>query len=172
MPSGARRAIAPVLLVEDDDDTRAALVELLESEGFAVRAVADGTSALAALRVERFLIILLDLKLPDMPGSEVRRRQLEEPSLASVPVVVLTADPTARIEGVAVVRKPFDIDDLLAVIRAEIDAADRARSRDLLAAMSDVRKKLEKTMSDLDAIRRGRSDEDDEAPPSTRRGSR
>lgn len=169
MPSsGARRAIAPLLVVEDDDDTRGALIELLESEGYSVRAVADGASALVALRVERFRLMVLDLLLPDMDGYELRRRQLAEPALASVPVIVLTADASARLEGVPIVRKPFDIDDLLLVIRAEIDAADRQKSRELLTAMSDVRKQLEKTMADLDAIRRGRGE--DEAPPSTRRG--
>ena len=169
MPSsGARRAIAPVLVVEDDDDTRGALIELLESEGYSVRAVADGASALAALRVERFRLMVMDLLLPDMDGYELRRRQLADPALARVSVIVLTADSSARLDGVPIVRKPFDIDDLLAVVRAEIDAAERQKSRELLTAMSDVRKQLEKTMADLDAIRRGRGE--DEAPPSTRRG--
>lgn len=168
MPSGARRAVAPILVVEDDDDTRVALVELLESEGFAARGVPDGESGLAALRVERFILVLLDLKLPDMPGGEFRRRQVEEPRFAGIPVIVLTADTVGSIPGLPLMRKPFDIDELMELVRREIDAADRARSTQLLAAMSDVRKKLEKTMNDLDAIRRGRED-DDEAPPSTRR---
>lgn len=168
MPSGARRAIAPILVVEDDDDTRVALVELFESEGFAVRAVPDGTAGLAALRAERFVLVLLDLELPDMPGAEFRRRQLEEPRLAGIPVIVVTAHTVASIPGLPLMRKPFDIDELIALVNREIDAADRARSTQLLAAMSDVRKQLEKTMNDLDAIRRGR-EEDDEAPASTRR---
>lgn len=169
MPSGARRAIAPILVVEHDDDTRMTLLEILEQEGYAVRAVGDGVSALAALRVERFRLMLLDLRLPDMSGHEVRRRQLEEERLASVPVIVLTADNAAFIPGLPFLRKPFELDELLERVRTEIDAGERARSRELLAAMSDVRKQLEKTMNDLDAIRRGR-EEVDEAPPSTRRG--
>jgi CheY-like chemotaxis protein len=76
-----------ILVVEDDPDVRRALTELLASEGYEVTATADGGEALETLRGGlRPAVILLDCD-----GWDFRRAQLEDPTFASVPVVLVTA---------------------------------------------------------------------------------
>jgi CheY-like chemotaxis protein len=81
-----------ILVVEDDPDVRRALTELLASEGYKVTAAADGGEALKTLRAGfRPAVILLDLMMPNCDGWDFRRAQLEDPTFASVPVVLVTA---------------------------------------------------------------------------------
>ena len=81
-----------ILVVEDDPDVRRALSELLASEGYKVSAAADGGEALKTLRAGlRPAVILLDLMMPNCDGWDFRRAQLEDPTFASVPVVLVTA---------------------------------------------------------------------------------
>jgi two-component system response regulator MprA len=81
-----------VLVIEDDPDVRSALSELLAGEGYRVSATADGAEALDTLRGGlRPSVIVLDLMMPKVDGWDFRRAQLEDPSLAHVPVVLLTA---------------------------------------------------------------------------------
>jgi CheY-like chemotaxis protein len=81
-----------VLVIEDDPDVRNALAELLAGEGYQVSATADGAEALDTLRGGlRPSVIVLDLMMPNMDGWDFRRAQLEDPTLAPVPVVLLTA---------------------------------------------------------------------------------
>lgn len=106
-----------VLIVEDDEDIRQGLQELLEDEGYFVCCASDGAAALAILRRSAVSLVLLDLHIPEMDGWEFRRHQLAEPPLAKIPVVGLTADAFAQLEGTVTVRKPFDFDELLRVVR-------------------------------------------------------
>jgi CheY-like chemotaxis protein len=111
-----------ILLVEDDFDVREALVETLREIGYNVDAAADGAQALEYLRDGgRPALILLDLMMPRMSGSEFRRVQKVDPALRDLPVVLLSADGTmdekARSLDVAgAIRKPIDLDELLATI--------------------------------------------------------
>jgi CheY-like chemotaxis protein len=108
-----------VLVVEDDDATREALVMGLEHAGWVVVGAADGRAALDLLRgglAPR--VIVLDLMMPVMDGHEFRRQLLEDAALASIPLVVVSADMWAsRLAGApgvhAVLMKPVDLDDLL-----------------------------------------------------------
>lgn len=113
---------APVMLVEDDPDIRAMISQLLELEGFAVKACEDGTEALTALRSgERPFLILLDLMMPKMNGWQFRAEQMRDAALAAIPVVVLSgdvrgADPgSVRADGY--LKKPIDLDVLLDAVR-------------------------------------------------------
>ena len=66
---------APILIVEDDADVRDTMVQVLESEGFSVRATRDGREALDALRAGlRPRLILLDLMMPVMNGWQFREQ--------------------------------------------------------------------------------------------------
>jgi len=112
-----------LLLVEDDTMIGEALLQVLRAEPYAVDWVRDGLVADAALRSERYDLVLLDLGLPGRDGLQVLHalRQRRDP----VPVLVATArDGVAeRIAGLDAgaddyVLKPFDIDELLARIRA------------------------------------------------------
>jgi len=117
-----RRATVPkqlVLVVEDDPDIREVTVLLLQHEGYDVVSAPDGSAALELLRkgVEPRGIVL-DLMMPVMNGWDFRRHQLADPALASIPVIVVSADPLAqRLASSPGVRdvfsKPVDIDELL-----------------------------------------------------------
>src|SRR5262245_34872901 len=82
-----------VLIVDDDYDIRATLHEILSDEGYDVASSANGFEALQALRSGTApCLILLDLMMPVMDGWQFRAQQLSDPTLASIPVVVLSAD--------------------------------------------------------------------------------
>jgi CheY-like chemotaxis protein len=114
-------AHCPVLIVEDDVELRDMMAQLLTLEGFVATAVANGREALEYLRKgDRPDIILLDLMMPVMDGWEFRRKQQSDPTLATVPVVVLSAldhRRAAEVDAVAFLRKPLDFDRLLELVR-------------------------------------------------------
>jgi CheY-like chemotaxis protein len=86
-----------VLIVEDDEGVRGALAALLEGEGYAVVEAAHGAEALTQLRIPGdFCLIVLDLWMPVMDGWQFRTVQKNDPALAGLPVVVITADHSAR----------------------------------------------------------------------------
>jgi CheY-like chemotaxis protein len=120
--------VGNVLIVEDDPDTREMLTMLLSTEGFHAVAAEDGLEALHLLRTVRHrapqvpCLILLDLKMPRLGGGEFRRAQLGDPTVASVPVAVMSgasdAEQLAQALGaVATLTKPIDFDMLLDVVR-------------------------------------------------------
>ncbi len=118
--SGTRVACR-ILVVDDDDDTRSALADLLEHEGFGVRTAANGVEALAAMRSEQPALVLLDLLMPELDGFEVLRVKRDDPAIASIPVIVLTAWRGDALDvDVDVVAKPFDLDALLTRMRARL----------------------------------------------------
>ncbi len=105
-----------VLVVEDDLDLRDLLVEFLASEGYEVSAAADGERALAEAHARRPDVILLDLMMPVMSGWQFREAQLDDPQLAGVPVVVVSAfDDT--LDAAAALRKPYELEDVLETVR-------------------------------------------------------
>src|SRR5207247_2102614 len=85
------RADAHHGIIEDDPDLRDALGELLSGEGYEVATAADGREGLRRLGAPpRPCLVLLDLMLPAMDGFEFRLRQLEDPALAAIPVIVFS----------------------------------------------------------------------------------
>jgi CheY-like chemotaxis protein len=114
-----------VLVIEDDVDILRAVVQVLEDEGYAVRAAENGRVALALLRapgVPPPCVILLDLMMPVMDGWAFRAEQVRDPALASIPVIVLTADGNAAekaalMNGVGALRKPVELLTLLEAIQ-------------------------------------------------------
>ncbi|MBM4389672.1 MAG: response regulator transcription factor [Deltaproteobacteria bacterium] len=115
----------PILVVDDEADIRTLLAHVLGKEGFTVRAVATGPEALALAPSLRPGLVLLDLMLPGMQGTEVCRRLRAEAATASVPIIMLTArgDEVDRVVGFEVgaddyVTKPFSSRELVLRIRA------------------------------------------------------
>jgi len=112
-----------ILVVEDDFDIREALTQILEEEGYAVRGAANGKEALEVTASGPTpSLILLDLMMPVMNGWQFRAEQMQNPRLASVPVLVISADPhvqpKAATLGVAgLLKKPVSLDDLLAAVK-------------------------------------------------------
>src|SRR5260370_26692725 len=127
-----------LLLVEDDADLREVLKDELEYGGFDVRCASDGQVALETLQGWRPDLIALDLYLPRIDGWEFRVRQRRDPRLATIRVVAMSADPSARAAAVdsdAFIRKPFTGAKLRAVIDGVLLEADQQQLHiDQLAA--------------------------------------
>jgi len=88
---------ATVLVIDDDEDVRVALRELLQYEGFAATTASDGREALDLLLGGlRPCAILLDLMMPGMNGWDFRAEQMRVPELAEIPVAVLSASYNAQ----------------------------------------------------------------------------
>ena len=112
----------PVLIVEDDEDLRDMMAQMLTIEGFQTATAANGREALEYLHhTSKPNLILLDLMMPVMDGWEFRRQQKADPAIAPVPVIVLSAlDPSraAGVDAAAFLKKPLDFDRLLELVRA------------------------------------------------------
>ena len=116
-------ASGPVLVVDDEEDSRGIMAMLLEMEGYQVRQAADGVEALEVLGSQpRPCHVLMDLLMPRLDGRGVVRAMRASPDLADVPVVLLTgiSDVDADIDELGVVAaltKPIDVDVLLEMIQ-------------------------------------------------------
>lgn len=108
----------PILVVDDDADIRETVADVLDHLGYSVITAENGRVALDLLRAgPPPALILLDLMMPDMDGWEFLSELRASPPFESVPVVILSAMDRARGPAEAgYLRKPFDLDDLLAVV--------------------------------------------------------
>jgi CheY-like chemotaxis protein len=117
--STVTRERVDVLLAEDDDDLRDALADTLEDAGYTTAAFANGQDALEWLQGTSRppSLVLLDLRMPIMDGWQFRERQIKEPAIAGVPVVLLSAmSDTVKSDGVEHLKKPIQSGELLAVV--------------------------------------------------------
>ena len=128
-----------VLLVEDDAEVRTSVAEILELEGFSVDTAVHGQQALDKLRSGAVPnVLLLDLMMPVMNGLELLQHLRAESELRAPPVIVLSANRGYEAEDLgvaAVVRKPFDIDELGELIAAaaqEVVSEERRSSGNVL----------------------------------------
>jgi CheY-like chemotaxis protein len=124
----------PILIVDDEVDTRTLLTEAIQAEGFEVVAAGDGAEALEYLRsaAEVPCLILLDLVMPNMDGWQFIEERRHDRRLAGIPVVLISgqvsARETARSSGLAsFIEKPI----ALASVR---DVLTRVRDHTLTAA--------------------------------------
>ena len=115
-----------VLIVDNDADFRAVLREVLEDEGCAVSEAADGKRALDMLRSTALPhLILLDLMMPVMNGWDFHAEMQKDPSLAAIPVEVLSAVGRMRPFGAMhELHKPIDLPNLMGLLHA-INVPDR-----------------------------------------------
>jgi CheY-like chemotaxis protein len=81
----------PVLLIEDDPDTRSLTRRHLESAGWTVTEVENGKVAMKSMEHERPCLILLDLMMPEMDGFEFADEVRRRPEWRTIPIIVLTA---------------------------------------------------------------------------------
>ncbi len=120
-----------ILVVDDESTLRETLSESLEAEGYAVIQAADGREAVEAFRRHKPDLILLDLMLPELSGTEVCRVIRSE---STVPILMLTAKiaEVDKIVGLELgaddyVTKPFSFRELLARIRALLRRSEAQR---------------------------------------------
>ncbi|OJF13688.1 response regulator transcription factor [Couchioplanes caeruleus] len=119
--------MSTILLVEDDPDIRHLVSHKLGKGGLDVVAVADGVSALRAVRAQPPDLVLLDVRMPCMSGIEVCRELRAGPLTADVPIIMLTARsrPQDLEQGYAAgatdyVVKPFSPRELLERVEAAL----------------------------------------------------
>ena len=118
-----------VMVVDDDLDIRAALIDVLQDNGFHAVGAVNGKDALDQLHAtpqeQKPCLIVLDLMMPVMDGVTFRAEQLKSPEIASIPVVVVTAyreiADQALMKITDYLRKPLNIDDLITAVRRYCD---------------------------------------------------
>jgi CheY-like chemotaxis protein len=112
--SGAQR---PVLVVEDDAETREALVSLLRNAGFTVVASDEGRKALELAEALLPSVVVLDLTMAGMDGREFLARRRDLPAVGAIPVLVVTGGRARDVSAEAVLTKPFDVGELVSTVR-------------------------------------------------------
>ena len=117
-----------ILVVEDQDDNRRILRDLLTASGYELIEAVDGEQGLAAAQKERPDLILMDIQLPVMDGYEATRRIKADPASSSIPIIAVTSyalsgdEEKARAAGCNdFVPKPYSPRQLLAKIRQYLD---------------------------------------------------
>ncbi len=104
-----------ILVVEDDEDAREAMVSLLQMKGYRAVPAGNGREALDYLdQGPAPDLIILDLWMPVMDGWHFRSEQIKNPRLAHIPVIVVTAlSDRADVDANEIIIKPVDIERLL-----------------------------------------------------------
>jgi DNA-binding response OmpR family regulator len=113
-----------ILYVEDEPQMIDLIRLILETQGYQVVAAQGGEEGLEMMHVERPDLLLLDIMMPEMDGGDVYHRMQQDPALAQIPVIVVTAKaaPIDKVLWMNVaqvddyVTKPFGPTDLLASI--------------------------------------------------------
>jgi two-component system response regulator AtoC len=140
-----------VLVADDDKDIRSLLTDLLQGDGYRVKAVPTGGEALAAVEKERPDLVMMDVKLPDQDGISVLKQLKKEH--VDLEVIVMTAfgGSSSAIKAMEqgaydYVTKPFDIDDLLATLKRVFEHADMSNE------VSALRLELGKSAAERERI--------------------
>ena len=123
------------LIIDDEEDYRIIVQEVLRGAGYEVSAAADGEQGLAALRAEPADVVLVDWMMPRMDGERFCRAMRAGPALKDTPVIMLTVKQTADEELEALhfgvddfLVKPFKAEELLARVRAVLRRAGNRRA--------------------------------------------
>lgn len=114
-----QRTCTTILVVEDDDDIRSVILDLLESEGYYTMAATNGKEALDILnKSPKPCLVLLDMMMPIMNGREFLDIVMKDSMLAPLPVLIVSAiaDASNSKGSVGFLKKPIDIDVILEVV--------------------------------------------------------
>jgi CheY-like chemotaxis protein len=112
-----------ILLIDDHNDVREALEELLRLDGYTVESASNGREALTKLYGGlRPCVILMDLMMPVMTGYEFRQEQMRDAELSAIPIIVYSGITDVRenarqLAATAYADKPVDPDHLMALVR-------------------------------------------------------
>jgi DNA-binding response OmpR family regulator len=128
-----------ILLIDDDVRLASMVADYLRGHQFDVSHAENGRQGMVLLQKQTFDLILLDLMLPDTDGIKLFRDLQSQPSLRTIPVIMLTArgDPTDKVIGLEIgaedyVAKPFEPRELLARIRVVLRRDRPAPAADIL----------------------------------------
>jgi two-component system, OmpR family, alkaline phosphatase synthesis response regulator PhoP len=121
-----------ILVVEDDLDIGELVGRYLKKAGFEVELLASGRDALAAIAQRPPHLVVLDLMLPHLSGTDVCRAVRANPATSALPIIMLTAraDEAERIAGLELgaddyIAKPFSPNEVVARVRALLRRAER-----------------------------------------------
>lgn len=117
-----------ILIVDDDDELRGNIKEILEDSGFNTDDVSSGHEALNLLKINNYNIILLDLMMPGMNGMETLVKIREKNRQTKVIMITAFATVANAVEAIKkgasdYITKPFKIDDLVNTIRCSLEEA-------------------------------------------------
>ncbi len=114
-----------ILIVDDDENIRKVLVAILEDEGYSVESVGTARKAIDASKKKFFNLALIDIRLPDMEGTELLGRMND--TVPRMRKIIITGYPTLQnaIEAVnnradAYIMKPFDVERVLKTIKDQL----------------------------------------------------
>jgi CheY-like chemotaxis protein len=116
-----------ILIIEDDQEIREALEEILRFEGYEVGSVKNGKEGLDYLhKASAPSVILLDMMMPVMNGYQFLAAYQEEPSFSGIPVIVLSADNALedKLKQFQVrffLKKPIELERLLELVKQHVD---------------------------------------------------
>ena len=165
--ASAKRSVdCRVILADDNADLREYMARLLTEQGYAVQTVADGESALDALRASRPDLLISDVMMPRLDGFGLLRQVRDDPSLRDLPVIMLSAraGEEARVEGLDAgaddyLTKPFSARELLARVSANFklsrirqEAAEALRASE--QRLRDLNATLERRVAEALAEKR------------------
>ena len=136
-----------VLVVDDTKNIRALLTKCLEIEGYTVKTASDGKTALEIISNERFDLIFLDIRMPEVSGTEVLRRMREVG--INTPVVIITAFGTVKnavdctqLGAVAYLQKPFTENKIKTVLEEMLHIKSDKSSLDNILSLANQKIKL------------------------------
>ncbi len=131
MPTKLQRWTQQILVVDDDPEHRRDACELLHEEGYRTIAAWNGREAFGLLLTSTAApsLIVLDLVMDAVDGQEFRRRQLQSPRFARIPVIVVSGRPDGEarardLQADGFLAKPFDPADLASAVARVLDAGD------------------------------------------------
>jgi CheY-like chemotaxis protein len=133
-----------VLVIDDDEALAEVLSRRLEQQGFTSRTANSGVGGLAMARADRPDLILLDLRLPDKDGFTICEELADSSQTCDIPIIILSgmerADIIRRARSAGChffVRKPYDPNALLVLIRQAIEESTRWQADDDLPESDD-----------------------------------
>jgi len=136
-----------VLVIDDTKNIRALLTKCLEIEGYGVKTAADGKTALEIISKERFDLIFLDIRMPEISGTEVLRRMRELG--INTPVVIITAFATVKnavdctqLGAVAYLQKPFTETKIKSVLEEMLHIKSNKSSLDNILNLANQKMKI------------------------------
>lgn len=125
-----------VLIVDDEPAITAVLMMRLQAAGFVVNHALNGLAGLEAAAIEKQDVIIMDLRMPDMNGIEVKRRLRAKPDLAHIPVIYLTAHVPADVmqrgfamDGSFFLSKPINVPDVIRAIELVTSNAKKNKTQ-------------------------------------------
>lgn len=133
-----------ILIVDDTPENLRLLSAMLTQQGYEVRSVIDGTTALMGIEAQPPDLILLDINMPEMSGYEVCQRLKANPALQSIPVIFISAlnEAIDKVKAFAIggsdyITKPFQVEEVLARIENQLTIRRLNRRLEQLAALEE-----------------------------------